>query len=277
MSAAPYRYASGVGLRHVATYDRHVGASLERAWENVRDWEHLPFLHASSFRSIDLIERGGFGWRARVGLHPAPSAIVLELVIDQAGDRYVSRTLEGPGEGGEIWTTLWPGETKATTQVEVEFHLPGLVSAPQEQADAVGAAFCTLYEKLWDEDEGMMRWRSRGLEERRMPRSNRAMRIELGSLDDLYDQLPLAINERGRRVRVALEDGQLFAHSSVCPHWLGPLVADGVGFVCPWHGYRFDREGRSCDGRGLSLEMPPRIEVDASDGRVELVWGEARD
>ncbi|MEE3329275.1 MAG: Rieske (2Fe-2S) protein [Myxococcota bacterium] len=272
----PAGYAFGVRLRHVATYDRHVGASLERAWENVRDWEHLPFLHASSFRSIDLIESGGFGWRARIGLHPAPSAIVLELVIDQSGDRYVSRTLEGPGEGGEIWTTLSQGETKATTQVEVEFHLPGLESASQDQADAVGASFRSLYEKLWDEDEGMMRWRARELEDRRRPRSDRAMRIELGSLDDLYDRLPLAINERGRRVRVALEDGQLFAHSGVCPHWLGPLAADDVGFVCPWHGYRFDREGRSCDGHALSLETPPRIEVDARDGQVALVWAEAR-
>ena len=42
-------------LRTVARYDRIVGASLERAWENVRDWEHLPWLHNRSFRSIELV------------------------------------------------------------------------------------------------------------------------------------------------------------------------------------------------------------------------------
>ncbi|TMP97098.1 MAG: hypothetical protein E6L09_13880 [Verrucomicrobia bacterium] len=29
-------------------------ASLERIWENVRDWEHLPWLHRRSFLDIQL-------------------------------------------------------------------------------------------------------------------------------------------------------------------------------------------------------------------------------
>ena len=29
-----------------AVYKREVAASLERVWENVYDWEHLPFLHS---------------------------------------------------------------------------------------------------------------------------------------------------------------------------------------------------------------------------------------
>ena len=33
------------GLTSVATYRRRIGASLERVWENVHDWEHLPWLH----------------------------------------------------------------------------------------------------------------------------------------------------------------------------------------------------------------------------------------
>ena len=36
-------------LISVAVYRRRIGASLERVWENVRDWEHLPWLHRQSF------------------------------------------------------------------------------------------------------------------------------------------------------------------------------------------------------------------------------------
>lgn len=263
-----------MSLRQVATYDRVIGASLERAWENVRDWEHLPHLHSSSFRSIDLIDRGSFGWRARIGLHPSPNEIVLELVIDASGDRYVSRTLEGPGAGTEIWTTLAPAESaQDATQVGVSFKLPGLGAASDAQAEAIGVAYRTLYTKLWDEDEGMMRRRAQALDQRSR-RAERAQRIELGPFDALHAKLPLDVDEGGRRVRVALDNGQLFAHSTVCPHWLGPLVESEEKLVCPWHGYRFGLDGRSCDGRALSIEAPPRIEIDAGDGSVALVWGE---
>ena len=272
-------YALRVSLRQVATYDRVVGASLERAWENVRDWEHLPHLHSSSFRSIDLMDRGSFGWRARIGLHPSPNEIVLELVIDASGDRYVSRTLEGPGAGSEIWTTLSPADSaQGATQVAVEFHVPGLETVSDAQAEAVGSAYRTLYTKLWDEDEGMMRWRTQALDARR----GRPERIELGSIDALHAKLPLDIEQDGRRVRVVLKNGELLAQSTVCPHWLGPLAPEGEGLSCPWHGYRFGADGRSCDGRALSIEAPPRIDIyiaidsdtDAANRCVALVWGD---
>jgi len=37
-------------LTLVTTYQRTIHASLERIWENVCDWEHLPWLYRSSFR-----------------------------------------------------------------------------------------------------------------------------------------------------------------------------------------------------------------------------------
>ena len=65
----------GPGMRvgertRVAVYRRRVGASLERVWENVLDWEHLPWLHAGSFRSIHCRHAGDWGWRAQVWLEP---------------------------------------------------------------------------------------------------------------------------------------------------------------------------------------------------------------
>ena len=54
------------GLTLAAVYEREVAASLERIWENVLDWEHLPWLHRTSFQAIHEVEAGPSGWRARV-------------------------------------------------------------------------------------------------------------------------------------------------------------------------------------------------------------------
>ncbi len=130
----------------VAVYERTVAASLERVWENVRDWEHLPWLHSSSFRSIECVDSGAWGWRARVGLQPASSGgeILIELMIEAERLRYVARTLEGAGRGTEIWTRLDPVDA-ARTDIAVEFQLPDV--AP-EAADSLGAAFTRLYTGL---------------------------------------------------------------------------------------------------------------------------------
>lgn len=251
-------------LHRVASYDRTVGASLERAWENVRDWEHLPHLHRSSFRSIELLEQSRTGWRATVGLHP-DTEIVLELVID--GDRYVSRTLEGPGAGSEIWTTLAPGPDDDATQVHVDFELAGLEGRSEPERAAIGRAYRTLYTRLWDEDEGMMRERAARL------RTHAGQRIALGPRSAL--QLPLDIELEGRRVRLDEQAGKLVAQSRVCPHWLGPLEPDeDAGQLrCRWHGYAFDPQtGRNCDGKNLRMTAPPRVIAEGSAEEIFLVW-----
>jgi len=257
-------------LRRVASYERRVGASVERVWENVRDWEHLPWLHASSFRSIGLIEAGDTGWKARIGL-PDAGEITLELVIDAAADRYVSRTLEGPGAGTEIWTQVRARADDAT-DIEVSFDVPGV---EEDAADAVGGAFRALYTRLWDEDEAMMRMRARALARvRTRSAAATVRRIDLGARARL--RLPLRVEVDGQPLCVGELDGELVAWALTCPHWLGPLgeEPDAQGqLVCPWHGYRFDvRSGRSCDGRALRLAPAARVEVDG--GRALLVVGD---
>jgi nitrite reductase/ring-hydroxylating ferredoxin subunit len=73
---------------------------------------------------------------------------------------------------------------------------------------------------------------------------------------------------------VALEDGEIVVHSTICPHWLGSLeeaVAENGIVRCPWHGYRFDlRTGASADGRGSRLMPAPRVIVDPVTGEVSL-------
>lgn len=144
-------------LTLVATYHRTIRASLERIWENVRDWEHLPWLHRASFRSVELLEQTPISWRARVTMPPAdaPREAEIELQMDTPNLRYWSRTLSGQGAGGEILTRLTPVEVHRTNIV-VEFR--ALVANPK-QADAAGAAYVRLYQRLWDEDEQMMKRR----------------------------------------------------------------------------------------------------------------------
>lgn len=253
-------------LHRVARYDRVIDAPPERVWENVHDWEHLPHLHGSSFRSIERIEQSAAGWRARIGLYP-DHEIVLELVIE--GDRYVSRTLEGQGAGSEIWTTLTPGPSAEQTTVRVDFDIAGLDEASEGERSAIGDLYESLYTRLWDEDESMILERIARLTAREQPRPQA---LSLGLRSAL--SLPAEFVLDGARVRVEERDGALVAYSLVCPHWLGPLEEDDDPdrLRCPWHGYRFDRTtGRSCDGRGLRLAPAPRVTEDEETGEVRLL------
>ena len=253
-------------LATVARYQRRIRASPDRVWENVRDWEHLPWLHAESFRAIDLEESGDWGWRARIGLHGG-AEIRLELVIE--GARYVSRTLEGPGAGGEIWTTVTP-HAPDQTDIEVEFRVPGV--AP-EHRDAVGDGFLRLYTQLWDEDEAMMRERARELARSGDTSDTSEEALDLGPEASLREALPKDLVLGGRPYRIVDLAGELVVYATACPHWLGPLPApasDGT-VTCPWHGYRFDvRNGARCDAKSpMRLSPPPRLE--RHEGRLRLV------
>ena len=136
----------------VGTYHRPLAASLERMFENAVDWEHLPHLHASSFTSISCREDGPWGFRAEVGLQPTGDVILLELLLDRDRGQWVSRTVEGPGAGTEIWTQATATGERSCT-VDVEFHVPGV---RPERAERIGAGYAELYARLYDEDESMM-------------------------------------------------------------------------------------------------------------------------
>jgi len=254
-------------LTSVAVYRRRIGASLERVWENVHDWEHLPWLHRESFASIALEEAGDFGWRARIGLHgEARPEIRLELVLGD-DECYVSRTLEGPGARSEIWTRLRPVDA-SHTDIEVEFLLPDV---PRARKGALGSAYVKLYTLLWDQDEGMMQRRAFLLAGPRGAPAGAS--LDLGPETELVGRTPLRVELGGRPVVVSrLEEGWV-AFDALCPHMLGPLDAgaiEGGRVVCPWHGYAFDvRTGRGCgEASRLRLAPPPRVEL--RGGRVLL-------
>lgn len=252
------------------TYDREVPVGVDRVWENVFDWEHLPALHRDQFHSIALLDSGDWGWRARVLNQPGVGAPqVIEVRADRPSGRYVSATLEGPGAGSQVRTLLTPLASDRTG-VSVAFHVPE--SDPGRLA-RIGDRYREIYARLWDEDEAMMVERERALDRRRMRLATGDDPVVLGTPEAVRAAAPLLVEFGGARFRILDLDGELVVHAATCPHWLGPLdeapVRDGC-VRCPWHDYVFDvRTGRSADGRDLRLATPPRLVLSA--GQLSLV------
>ena len=250
----------------IAFYERTVAGSLAGVWENVHDWEHLPWLHASSFASIALLDSGEWGWRARVGL-PAGPEIEIELRKRDGEQAYDVTTHSGPGVGSVIATRL-AAAGPDTTRVEVGFHIPGIGN---DAAAGVGAGFVSLYTRLWDEDEAMIVARADAETHGPTPLTE-AVEADLGPRGELA--LPVSFELGGRRFHAAEVGGQLVAWAAACPHRHGPLpdAPDSEGCVlCPWHGYRFDvRSGRSADERNLFLGRAPTLTV-GDDGHLHAL------
>lgn len=261
---------STAGLSLAAVYDRSVPVPIARIWENVLDWEHLPWLHKSSFADVRCLEKGEWGWKAQLRQTGNPeNESLMEIQLDRRNRRYVSRLIEGFGAGTEVWTHLEP-RSETATDVRVEFHLP--IEDPQK-AQRVGAAYKALYEKLWDEDEEMMVQRQLYLARR--PKPDRTP-VRLGSIREVVSKLPLTIAVGDERFRIVEVDDAYFAHSVICPHLQGPLDFEpmvGGEITCPWHGYRFDvRTGKSCDGRNLKMRPAPRVVTDTERDEIRLEW-----
>ena len=258
------------GLDRVGTLRRTIHASLERVWENVFDWEHLPWLHRQDFASIDLLDSGPWGWKATAVSTAFPETpFTVALLTEIEANRYVSRTLQDDITTSEIWTSLLPtGESE--TEIRVEFWL---ASIPEEGRESLGAMYLELYGRLWDQDEEMMGERARHLAS--SGGESEARVLELGSFPELSRRVPLCVELGGARWRVVLLDGELRVHDTRCPHALGPLLEDpdsSGALECPWHGYRFDlRTGRSCDERRLRLRKAPRLVRDVASDGVKLV------
>ncbi len=258
---------------HIATYRRELPVGLERMYENAIDWEHLPFLHRTSFARIERHDSGAWGFRARLWPQPYDErrSFIIELKLDRDCHRWITSTLEGPGTGTEIWTHAFELAERRTLVV-VDFFVPG---AEGERAANLAEYYRALYALLYDEDVAMMAERQAQLDlrasafERRTPQ-----RVTLGKLDKLRVSLPLEVEFGGQSFRVIELDGALVAHAAVCPHRLGPLGAGRVerGIIeCPWHGYRFDLRTRRClNAANLELAPAPRVRIDPQTSEVIL-------
>jgi nitrite reductase/ring-hydroxylating ferredoxin subunit len=250
----------------VSTYTRRVHASLARVWENVLDWEHLPWLHRDTFASVHLLQRDHTGWRAEASVHGG-QPFTIDLTIDRGAGCYHSRTIAGAGTGSDIVTRLTAVAPHAT-DVSVEFWIPDV---PAAKRAAVGARYTALYTRLWDEDERMMQRRQALLDA--PPQPTGRTQVVLGQAEAVRARTPFVIGTPAGRVRVVDDRGTLRSHPTTCPHLGGPLdaapVVDGC-VACPWHGYRFAlHSGRSADEHVFSFDPATTITV-AADGLVTL-------
>lgn len=255
-------------LHYLGNYVRRLPTNMTRMMENAYDWEHLPHVHASSFSSIDLIESGKWGWRAKIGVPGGmePTYQLLDLLVDIEKNYWVSTVFDGPGEGIEI-------HTQATTinddeiEVDVRFYLP---NSPGD--DTVSAALhqymSTQYATLYDEDIGLMQGRQSALEDRARWRGAAPETEEtpVGALSDLDPDKTHVIETESGRYCLRFWRREWVAHSAVCPHLLGPLDDSELGadgrLTCPWHGYQFDVEtGENLDKKCAALKPAPRIQV----------------
>jgi nitrite reductase/ring-hydroxylating ferredoxin subunit len=244
-------------LVEVATYERTINASLERVWENVKDWEHLPYLHADNFNYAELDEVDTWGWRIWTDKDHLSH---VEVCYDETNSQYVARSYQRDMQVSEIWTRVVKNASvdQNLSDVTVRFLLPDV---PADKVERVGALFLNLYTTLWTEDEIMMMGRQTQLDSLA---ETSALELNLGSKSSFVDSLPSCFRLKQGLFRVYEENGELGVHSAICPHNLGPLTGgiSNSSTTCPWHGYTFDVTTGQClspPGATCKLSKPPRI------------------
>ncbi len=225
-------------LYPVGRFWRRIKAGIDRIWDNVLDWEHLPHLHSTQFRSVRCIEAGPSGWEIWLCPHRAVEPSRLRLQIDRARNRYGVTTLAGPGIGSVIETALTPIDAHCT-DVAVLWSLP--VVDPIRRA-RLAAAYAASYGRLWDEDEAMMQALDAAASQDGKRQSADFGPCFLGSWAEIRARFPFHVTYEGVCYQVTMQGGLIQAVGARCPHGGGPIRGDAGGdWICPWHGYRFDR------------------------------------
>lgn len=247
---------------HVGQYQRRMPVSLARMYENALDWEHLPWLHSSSFTAIECIESGDWGWRAWATLASAKnsggpshrlwgqalakslrhqplqllsfaSSLLMQSIAAKRGGSRVLLELRLDTHKKRWITTTLDGVGKGTqiwTQVlehgaeDIEVQVDFFVpNIPQAMAAPIGQYYQQLYQRLYDEDQDMMERRQQALALVKQKPDSKEKQLVLGGIESLKKQLPLTVTVGGKEWQVVQHDGGIAVHHRLCPHMLGPL------------------------------------------------------
>lgn len=263
------------GLHYLGNYVRRLPINLARMMENAYDWEHLPYVHSSSFSSIDLIDSGAWGWRAKIGLPDGSPAShqLLDLLVESDRHYWVSTVYSGPGTGIEIHTQATKIEDDEI-EVDVRFYLP---EAPDNEtgAEMILAYMQQQYATLYDEDQGLMLGRQGALDDRKrwVAITPSATDVLVGATAELDPEIVHTVEMETGRFCVRKHDGAWLVHSAVCTHLLGPLKESAINehgqLTCPWHGYHFDlHTGENAEQKCRALATAP--ELIEHDGQLYL-------
>jgi len=291
------------GLYFVGSYERRLPVSITRMMENAYDWEHLPHVHKSSFKSLALHEQGTWGWRAIATL-PDSRLQHLELLVDRSENYWATTVLSGDAKGFEIHTRARE-LSEYVIEVQVTFYLPQAFSkilmalnlsrrllplsvyrriaaklgiervSKNERAEvSILRALQAQYSVLYDEDEDLMSGRQQAIDHRQASKDiENPNTLIIGTVDDVLDQLPKVVQFGAQRFVINRWQDDWRVYSADCPHLLGPLehaeIDQNGKIQCPWHGYKFDIiRGNNCDQKTRSLATPPTLTL--VDGYVQL-------
>lgn len=264
-------HAATANLHLVGNYTRRLPVSITRMMENAYDWEHLPFVHRSSFSSIELVDSGAWGWRAKVGLPPGDTSQVIDLLVDEDRHYWATTVFYGRGSGMQIHT-----QATAVADREIDIDVRFYLAAPSDRDESrLLKSMRNLYGQLYDEDLELMSGRQRALDDRLKWRdgSTSGSPMPIGDVDVIVRDGGATFETPRGRVCVRRLGGRWVAFDAVCPHQGGrlddSLLDDGI-VTCPWHGYRFDVETGENLG-GQCGDLSPVGEVIEDDGRLLLI------
>jgi nitrite reductase/ring-hydroxylating ferredoxin subunit len=247
-----------LALTEIVNFDRIINANTERVWENVLDWEHLAWLHDTSFDYNELDAAGEWGWRV---WSDSAHKNHIELCVNRDQSTYVARSYLAGEQISEIWTTITANN--GDTSINVSINAPNI---DIKKLPKLSAIYLNLYTQLWDEDEQMMIRRQAKLSDR----SHGPDSINLGALDALEAEKIVKLGRHEWQIRKSYKGIEVYAAN--CPHLLGPLGQNTDNqVVCPWHGYRFDIISGKCvfpEHAKCRLPQPPTVAI--IEGQVSL-------
>jgi len=264
------------GLQLLGNYRRKLPVSMIRMMENALDWEHLPFVHASTFGDIRCIAQGKWGWRAKVSQTAVGAEDqVIELLLDRDRNYWATSIVSGPGQGVEIHT-----QASSLSDLEIEIDVR-FYSSTEVAQNLLGIYFDVLtqqYALLYDEDVALMSGRQAALDDRERwaEAGSETIEILVGNVDMLAETGRCIVETASGRFCVRKFNDGWIAHSAICSHLLGPLGDSMINLdgtiSCPWHGYRFDIEtGENLDGKCRALQRAPRVRD--VEGKLYLSFG----